>query len=160
MKEIELIRKHPLYLSSCKRLEELERDRRFCRHQMPHLLDVARIAYIRSLENGLGLKKEVIYAAAILHDIGKASQYTEGIPHETAGKETAEKILEDTDTFTGEERQMILQAILEHRRDSENQSVLGRLLYESDKLSRACYACPAEKECNWSSGKKNMEIKW
>ena len=160
MKEIELIRKHPLYLSSCKRLEELERDRRFCRHQMPHLLDVARIAYIRSLENGLGLKKEVIYAAAILHDIGKASQYTEGIPHETAGKETAEKILEDTDTFTGEERQMILQAILEHGRDSENQSVLGRLLYESDKLSRACYACPAEKECNWSSEKKNMEIKW
>lgn len=55
---------------------------------------------------------------------------------------------------------MILQAILEHRRDSENQSVLGRLLYESDKLSRACYACPAEKECNWSSEKKNMEIKW
>ena len=114
MKEIELIRKHPLYLSCCKRLEELERDRQFCRHQMPHLLDVARIAYIRSLENGLGLKKEVIYAAAILHDIGKASQYTEGIPHETAGKETAEKILEDTDTFTGEERQMILQAIMEH----------------------------------------------
>ena len=55
MKEIELIRKHPLYLSSCKRLEELEGDRQFCRHQMPHLLDVARIAYIRSLENGLGL---------------------------------------------------------------------------------------------------------
>ena len=79
MKEIELIRKHPLYLSCCKRLEELERDRQFCRHQMPHLLDVARIAYIRSLENGLGLKKEVIYAAAILHDIGKASQYTEGL---------------------------------------------------------------------------------
>lgn len=160
MKEIELIRKHPLYLTSYRRLEEAEQNRQFCRHQMPHLLDVARIACIQNLEKGLGLKKEIIYAAAILHDIGKACQYEEGIPHEIAGKEAAEVILEGADVFTMEERQIILQAILEHRRRSDHMTVLGRLLYESDKLSRACYACPAEKECNWSSEKKNTEIKW
>ena len=44
------IRKHPLYLSSFARLTELDKDRIFCCHQMNHLLDVARIAYIKNLE--------------------------------------------------------------------------------------------------------------
>lgn len=47
---------------------------------MSHLLDVARIAYIRNLEKGYGFRKDVIYAAAVLHDIGKALQYEEKFP--------------------------------------------------------------------------------
>ena len=35
--------------------EKIEHDREFCCHQITHLLDVARIAYIKNLEAGLAL---------------------------------------------------------------------------------------------------------
>ena len=75
MLRISYMRKHPLYVSSYQRLQELEQERIFCCHQMNHLLDTARIAYILSLERGIGISKEAIYAAAILHDIEKGRQY-------------------------------------------------------------------------------------
>ncbi|PWJ52198.1 HD domain-containing protein [Faecalicatena contorta] len=160
MEALEKIRQHPLYVVNYKKLEDAEVKRKFCRHQMTHLLDVARIAYIRNLEADMGLKKEVIYAASLLHDIGKFRQYEDGTPHEMAGREIAEIILNDIGMFSQEEKEVILQAILEHRRLVPDMTVLGRLLYESDKLSRACYSCPAEAECSWSSEKKNTTIEY
>lgn len=152
---------HPLYQEYYRKLEELERDRVFCRHQMPHLLDVARIAWITNLEQGLGFDREVVYAAAILHDIGKALQYTEKIPHEKAGEEIAGRILDtlpEEASFSEAEKDMILTAIRGHRRKREGMEPLELLLYESDKRSRQCFACPAEQECDWSTEKKNLEI--
>lgn len=159
METIEKIRKHPLYTECYEKLELAESGRIFCRHQMQHFLDVARLAYIRNLEDGLGLDKEVIYAAALLHDIGKYKQYEDGTPHEKTGVQIAERILSDIGVFSEEEKQSILCAIMRHRKNSDGKLPLNRILYESDKLSRACYACPALSECNWSSEKKNMEIK-
>lgn len=160
MEILEAIRKHPLYVDYYKKLKDAEKDRRFCRHQMEHLLDVARIAYILDLEQNLGIRKEVIYAAALLHDIGKYRQYAEGIPHDLASAEIAEKILEDLpeNAFSLEEKREILQAIRGHRCMREDMTALERLLYVSDKKSRMCFACSAESECNWSAEKKNMEI--
>ncbi len=43
----------------------------YCRHGLEHLLDVARISYIQVLEDGLDYDENVLYAAALLHDIGK-----------------------------------------------------------------------------------------
>ena len=37
---------------------------------------------------------------------------------------------------------------------------LAEILYDADKISRACYTCPAEKDCNWSGEKKNQKIIW
>lgn len=162
MKQIEFIRNHPKYQASYERTKELEKDRIFCRHQMTHLMDVARIAYIQNLEQGLGFSKEVIYAAAILHDIGKYRQYEDKTPHEVASEEIAREILQDLPeeiAFPQEEMDMILQAIRSHRRMQEDMTPLDMLLYTSDKMSRNCFACEAERECNWSEDKKNMEIK-
>ena len=114
MKRVNAIITHPVYREYYDRLEALEQERPFCRHQMTHLLDVARIAYIRSLENALDLDKEVIYAAALLHDIGKSLQYEKKIPHEISGVEIAERILSSLPaelSFSAEEMQMILTAI-------------------------------------------------
>lgn len=160
MKECEAIRNHPLYVKFYKKLSKAEINRSFCRHQMSHYLNVARIAYIYNLEQNLGFRKEVIYAAAILHDIGKYKQYKKKIPHEIASAEIAEVILNDLPEayFTEEEKKQIVRAVLEHRKMKEDMSDLGRLLYISDKKSRACYMCPAELECDWSIEKKNMEI--
>ena len=160
-KRLTFIQNHPLYLSAARRLQDLEETRVFCRHQMNHLLDVARIAYILNLEMKLGISRDLIYAAALLHDIGKGRQYEEGIPHETASADLAEQILADMPAklaFTSEEQQQILTAIRGHRRLRCDAEPLEALLYKSDKMSRACFACPAESQCNWSNDKKNMEI--
>ena len=162
MKKVNAILAHPLYRECYARLEELEKDRIFCRHQMTHLLDVARIAYISNMEQGLGIEKEVIYAAALLHDIGKYVQYEDGTPHEQSGEKMASEILvslSEKDAFSDEENRMILTAIRGHRRLREGAEVLEKLLYTSDKASRMCFACPAEGECDWSTEKKNMELK-
>ena len=159
-KRLSFIRHHPLYVSSLHRLEELEKTRIFCRHQTEHLLDVARIAYILNLEGGLGLSRDLIYTAALLHDIGKSRQYEEGIPHETASAALAERILSDMPSdlaFTAEEQLQILTAICGHRKPRSGAGPLESLLYKSDKMSRTCFACPAEPECNWDSAKKNTE---
>lgn len=162
MERLNAVIRHPLYQQYYEELREEEKDRIFCCHQMDHLLDVARIAYIRNLEEHLGYSKELLYTAAILHDIGKAMQYKEKIPHEIAGAQIAEKILDslpEVFSYTEDEKREILTAILGHRRERKDMTGLERLLYESDKSSRNCFACPAEKECNWKEEKKNMEIK-
>ena len=146
MDRVNEIWKHPLYQKYYARIEELEQNRVFCRHQMPHLLDVARIAYIRNLEDDMGFAKDVVYAAAVLHDIGKALQYEARIPHELAGVDIAEQILADLPAeaaYTTDEKRMILTAVKGHRRLREDPEPLEKLLYESDKASRMCFACPA-----------------
>lgn len=162
MNRLESIRNHPLYQESYQKILKLEQDRIFCRHEMEHYLDVARIAYIRVLERRIPLSRDLVYAAALLHDIGKWKQYTEGIPHELASVRIAENILADlpeNESFTPEEISQILTAICGHRKLRPDAEILERLLYESDKASRACYACPSRALCNWKPEKKNMEIK-
>ena len=110
----------------------------------------------------MGLEKEVIYAAAVLHDIGKYAQYEDGTPHEQSGEKIASEILDslpEEAAFSEEEKCMILTAIRGHRKLRADAEPLERLLYTSDKASRMCFACPAEDECDWSAEKKNMELK-
>lgn len=160
MKEIEAIRNHPVYAEYYDKLKKAEAKRRFCRHQIEHFLDVARIAYIINLEDGMGIRKEVIYAAALLHDIGKYRQYKEDVPHEEASARIAGVILEELPEryFSKEEKKEILRAILGHRKERADMGKLERLIYVGDKRSRNCFACESEEECSWSAAKKNMEI--
>lgn len=160
MKEAEAIRSHPLFVEAYEKLKEKEQGRRFCCHQFSHLLDVARIAYILNLEEGLGLRREVIYGAALLHDIGKYRQYEEGIPHETASAKIAEVILKELPEgmYSQEEIQEILKAIRGHRKLRPDMEGLERLICISDKKSRLCFACDAEAQCDWAKEKKNREI--
>ena len=157
-RRLEAIRRHSLYQTSMHRLLELEQSRIFCRHGMEHLLDVARIAYIENLENHIGIDKELIYAAALLHDIGRGLQYTQGIPHDQAGAKLAEEILRDCG-FDGEEQREILDAISSHRDiQSRDCRKLAGVLYRADKRSRMCGFCKASGECNWSEEKKNHQL--
>ena len=96
MKNIDRIINHPLFIMSMKKIHDYEIDRVFCCHGIEHSLDVARVAYITNLEQNLGFQKEMIYAAALLHDIGRWRQYEKNIPHEEAGAALAADILEDT----------------------------------------------------------------
>ena len=160
METVEAVRSHPLYQEHLARLAELERDRVFCRHGIGHLLDTARIAWIFNLDYNLGFRKEAVYAAALMHDIGKDEQYERGIPHEEASARIAREILDDMGAaFDESECDAIVAAIREHRRLPEGASLLGTMLYDADKASRTCFACPAREDCSWSSEKMNLSVR-
>ena len=143
------------YIYYLRRNKKFEKDRKFCKHNLKHFLDVARIAQAINLEGNLGFEKEIIYTTAILHDIGKSFQYENGTPHEIASWEIAKDFLEEY-KFNKEEIELIRQGILEHR-DKINEG-FSALIYRADKLSRLCITCKAKNECNWSDEKKNIEI--
>ncbi len=162
MPRVDAIWASALYQENLKRLVELECDRAYCRHGLEHLLDVARIMWIRCLEEGLGLDREIVYAAALLHDIGKAEQYVRGIPHDAAGERIARAVLEGLPRESGFSRREIDEicaAIAGHRRARTGAATLERLLFDADKVSRACFACAAADTCNWSDSKKNLSIR-
>lgn len=137
-----------------------EGERIFCRHNMEHFLDVARIAMLLNLEKGLSIDKGLIYATALLHDIGRWKEYEDGTPHEVAGARIAPGILADCG-YKEEEKKMICKAILSHRDASvAEEDGLSGILYVADKLSRSCHSCQARSLCKWSEEKKNLTIKY
>ena len=85
MKQIDQIMAHPLFKEAMCGIEDAERDRIFCRHGMEHCLDVARILYIMVLERNLPYRKDMIYATALLHDIGRYEEYRGQVSHHEAG---------------------------------------------------------------------------
>ena len=95
MERVNQILKNQVFSEQLKKLSRLEQGRIYCGHGIDHLLAVARIAYIKTLEEGLPFQKDIIYAAALLHDVGRAAQYETGIPHDQAGALLAETILSE-----------------------------------------------------------------
>ncbi|MFQ6804356.1 MAG: HD domain-containing protein [Lachnospiraceae bacterium] len=85
MERVRRLYELPRYQEELKAIARAEVSREFCGHTLEHFLDVARLMYIRSLEEGEIVNREVIYAAALLHDLGRGMQYREGIPHQEAG---------------------------------------------------------------------------
>ncbi len=153
------ILKNRSYISLINNIESKERNRFFCRHGMEHLIAVARIAYIISLEEQSSISKDIIYAASLLHDIGRADEYETGRSHNEAGAEKAEAILRECD-YSDDEIKEITEAIRTHGHDGypEKAAPLERLLCMADKLSRTCFNCPAHEECNWADDKKNETL--
>ena len=162
MPRVDYICNHSLFRRHLTNIVRLETNRIFCRHGIDHLLDVARIMWIRNLEDDLGLDREVVYAAALLHDIGKDEQYESGIPHDVASESVAAAILDGMPpelAFDPSESGAIKTAVAGHRSLRANSQPLERLLYSADKASRPCFACPARSACNWSDDKKNLSIR-
>lgn len=155
MDRIQQIQQHPLFQELYQKLQNEEKDRVFCRHTMGHFLDVARLMYIYCLEDGAELRKDIIYAAALLHDLGRYAQMTSGTPHHIAGAQIAEGILRDCG-FTADEIQSVQNAISGHRNQESAASAdrLTAYLYRADKASRNCFSCFVRSACNWPEEKK------
>ncbi|HSP47061.1 MAG TPA: HD domain-containing protein [Clostridiaceae bacterium] len=127
------------------RIEEREKIRIFCHHDLAHFLDVARIAYILSLEENHQIEKELIYTAGILHDLGRWVEYDTGADHAVESRRIAEGFLEKYG-YDREEKDLILSAIGNHR-ISDAARPFDALFYRADKLSRPCVVCPARPQC-------------
>ncbi|WP_238456513.1 HD domain-containing protein [Desulfotruncus arcticus] len=142
------------YRECLERNAAAEINRLFCRHDLQHMLDVARITNMLVLEDArrnipgkAALTREIIYAAGLLHDLARWLEYETGEDHAAAGARLAGPVL-DRSGFDDREKTIILTAIREHRAgDEESISLLGRYMARADDLSRPCYHCKARAEC-------------
>ena len=140
-----------------KKNKKFDKKSEFCNHNLEHFINVARIAYIINLEKSLGFKKEVIYGAALLHDIGKWTKNISKEPHSQVSARLALEILEDSG-YEETDISIIISAIKGHSTNAEDDGGLNYLLYYSDKKSRNCFCCKASNHCNWDETKKNHGI--
>lgn len=147
MEKIKLVIYHPIFVCHYTKIAELESERIFCRHDIQHALDVSRIAWIKVLNGRLTYSKEVIYAIGLLHDIGRALQYMNGVPHAISGADISRKILCDCG-FSDKDINLICEKILNHQVNSSDQ--LGKIIFQADKESRLCWCCKARSECKWT----------
>lgn len=161
MDRVNRILEHPLWKKCMKQNEVAEAERSFCHHDMEHLCAVGRIAMLLNLEEGLGLQKDIVYAAAFLHDCGRYKQYLEGISHDEAGAEIAQQILPECG-YHEEEISCIVGAIASHRGSSKKtrEGALADVLYRADKMSRNCRVCKVYEECNWPEDLKGQRFYW
>ena len=160
-------RRYRMYLQ---RNAESEQDRKFCIHDFKHLSSVARITYILVLEEArpewwaveLGADretaKELIYAAGLLHDIGRWQEYATGEDHAEIGAAWARDLLLNNG-FAEWEAEIVTRAIREHRSLQEEMTFLGERLYRADNLSRDCIQCRAQEECyKWGGTESSSEL--
>jgi putative nucleotidyltransferase with HDIG domain len=146
-----------VFCSEIKEIDIYEKNRIFCKHGIEHVLDVARIMYLYALVNNIPIKKDIIYAAGILHDIGRGAEYKNGTPHNQAGAEKVRVILSDCG-YDEKEIETIVNAISHHREKKDEIVDLDALLQYADKESRNCFHCEAIKLCNWANEDKNTEL--
>ncbi len=135
-------------------IEKSERDRKFCCHSIEHSLDVARIAYIISLEKGLGIDKDLIYTAALLHDIGRCMG---GENHDVNSARMAEEIMRECG-YDPNTADTVVNAILHHREKSSAAESLRDIISIADKQCRQCWNCRVYDECRWRDEDKNKLI--
>lgn len=159
MKRVELLMNDVLYNQYLQRNMEEEKEPKYCQHDIRHHIDVARITYILVLEHndlnyfvqehgltGRLAAKEVIYAAGLLHDIGKWQEYKAGVDHASFGAKLAREILPRA-FFNSKEVELIARAVYEHRNISSTMSFLGERLHRADNLSRICGNCEYNAQC-------------
>jgi uncharacterized protein len=148
---IERILNNPSYLEYMRQNEIAEKERIFCGHSFDHLLAVARLTYIFLLEDGNPfITREIAYAAAFLHDIGRWQEYSSGFNHAEASADLAGPILAAAGFDRGE-TVLIKKAIRQHRLDETaavHRSPLSRALKKADRYSRLCFNCEARDQCN------------
>ncbi|RHV31485.1 HD domain-containing protein [Coprococcus sp. OM04-5BH] len=159
MERIDRIFNNEKFKNYIRVIEEKETDRIYCRHGLDHLLDVARLAYIFSLEDKADVTKELIYAAALLHDIGRADVDDEGIDHHKLSCRYAVDIIREAGFDKCEENE-IIKAISLHNSSNKKKKGLSLYIYRADKLSRDCYNCKAIDTCYWKPEEKNMNIEY
>lgn len=157
MNRLKAICEDAFYLTYLEKNAQKEMNRQFCKHDFAHMFQTAQLTYqllqrenfIANLmeEENKGInKREVIYAAGLLHDIGRWVQYETGEDHALVGARLAYDILNRAG-FCSQEIKMIQQAIQEHNKQKVNVSLLGKTLCLADDLVRPCFQCQAKADC-------------
>ncbi len=104
-------------------------------HGILHILEVIRRSFALNQNLNLGLDKNMIYAIAAYHDLGK---YINSDIHEKIAAETFFKDENMKDFFSDEERTIIKEAIEDHRSSKEDspRTKYGELISSADRNTR------------------------
>ncbi|MGC6178109.1 HD domain-containing protein [Lacrimispora sp. 38-1] len=156
MERINKIINSPEYINWLSKINQAEKNRIFCGHSFSHFLDVARIMYLETLTKGYDFSQELVYSAALLHDIGRSIEYSAGADHAREGAVIAKELLEGAG-FCRHEVDEITLAIANHN-VKDTSHTLSQLLQFADKKSRNCFLCNAQAQCNWKPQDRNMEV--
>ena len=159
------ILEHKQYQDYLGRLNQLEQNRIYCKHDLNHLLDVARICTILAQEQGITTNKNIVYAASLLHDIGRFNPDVSS--HEKLSGEIARSILPECG-YLDDEIGQVIDLIHSHRgRDSverirkmhlDKQLDLKDCFRLADQLSRNCFCCQAADTCKWKVEERNQVV--
>ena len=148
---------HPIYQKRLALLQELEGNRIYCGHDLSHFFAVGRIAETLSKENHLPHSNDVLWAAALLHDMGRVEQYQQGISHDKASVAFAREILLSLG-WDQADMELVCEAIGSHskrfavkdRWESRTElRSLAEVLSFADHFSRKCYECKGADSCKW-----------
>ncbi|MCL2847809.1 MAG: HD domain-containing protein [Firmicutes bacterium] len=133
-----------------KNIENVEENRKFCKHGLEHLITVAKLALKENEKLTEKIDPEVVIISALLHDIGRFWQYSKEYkktPHAKIGKIKTEERLQLL-SFIDSETKQICSAIETHNDDSvSNDTGLNGIIYRADKASRDCNNCKAKYKC-------------
>ncbi|MBR2138934.1 MAG: HD domain-containing protein [Bacilli bacterium] len=104
-------------------------------HNLAHILEVIRRSFALNDTFKLGLNPNMVYVIAACHDWGKYED------HETHNLIAARNFMNDAGMshfFNNEERQIIMEAIEDHRssKEEEPRSVYGKLISSADRNTR------------------------
>ncbi len=166
MKYTSRVLDHPIYKKFIREIRQLEADRIYCRHELEHGVDVARLAWIYYLEDSCGewmdKKKEIkdlIYTCGLLHDIGRVEQYKTGIHHSIAGIDPAMQILQDIQVPESWIKE-IMNVVSEHSHGSvlDDKKNLEYYITKADHDCRLCFACEASDSCKWTEEERNHTL--
>lgn len=161
MRYVELLLEDENYRKCMQKIQQLEVNRIYCRHDFSHCMDVARLACLYAQEHNLTVDQEQVYLAACLHDIGRVEEYHSGISHAEASVAMAGEILLRL-AYDEQKTEEILYAIGKHRGDRAEVrgSILADLLYRADHASRPCFLCAAADTCKWDIKRRNTPANW
>ena len=143
------------------KLDELEQDRIYCRHGLEHFYAVARITLMLAQEGGISVDEDVVYGAALLHDLGRYDINAEN--HEAVSCELARKILPDCE-YNFDTIQQIVNIISNHRGRYSISKIqelrrskkldLNECFRVADQISRRCFECKSSETCKWKDEEK------
>ncbi len=152
MNRLENILHNSVYWDYLHKNQEKEIERIYCKHNWEHLALTAQLTQklLREKQQTLApdplVNLEIVGASGILHDIGRWIQYETGEDHAQAGSRLARPLLEQAG-YSKTEINLICQAVEEHNKGQEAQSLLGKALCLADDLSRPCAVCQARAGC-------------
>ena len=142
-------------------INEVEKDRIYCRHGLDHYLAVAKISMLLARECEIDVDEDIVYGAALLHDLGRYD--IEAKNHEDVSCQLAEKILPDCG-YEPVKIRVIVDLINSHRGRyfiSEIQHLrktkqldLNACFRIADQISRKCFECQAVDTCKWKEEEK------
>ncbi len=159
---------HPKYAAYLSRLTELEKDRKFCKHDEIHFFEVYDLMSALNEQNACGYTDAMLFACAYFHDIGRVLEYEEGISHNEASAALCREILLSLG-WNENEIEEVCGAILSHgNRKFVEQRLLERtkihtladLLSYADQMTRRCFACEMRDVCHWKEEEKLSYENW